>query len=101
MAKSAIPARRDEDELSRKLSAGDSLHVAESTYGSDKAGLVWSYLFTPGHAGHPVNSDDVANRLATRPSGEANEFLWLHFNLANAASEHWLRQRLSLPDALS
>jgi zinc transporter len=75
------------------------LDPAELTYGSDKVGLVWGYLFAPGCAGRPVSSDDVGDRLGAGPVGQDNEFLWLHFNLAHAASEHWLRQRLSLPDA--
>jgi len=75
------------------------LQVAESTYGSDKSGVVWGYVFAPGDAGRPVTSDEAAERLAEFSVDEARGFLWLHFNLANAASEIWLKQHLTLPDA--
>jgi zinc transporter len=37
--------------------------------------------------------------VSAQPPAGADRFLWLHFNLANQASERWLRQRLALPDA--
>jgi zinc transporter len=79
--------------------AGCSLRVAESTYGSDKVGLVWAYLFTPGDVGRPVGSDDVAHWLSAGADSDRPEFFWLHFSLANAACKQWLQQNLSLPDS--
>jgi zinc transporter len=70
---------------------------AESTYGSDKAGMVCGYAFRPMEPGRAVDSDRAGEWLAVPSDG--HEFLWLHFNLSNAASERWLKQHLRLPDA--
>jgi len=63
--------------------------IVESTYGSDKAGLVCGYLFTPGTPGRPIESGAAGDHLARRDN--AVGFLWLHFSLANTACEHWRR----------
>ena len=65
-------------------------------YGSDKAGLVCAYQFEPEDRGRPIDSGAAAEWLAAQP---ARGFLWLHFSLANAASEPWLRDHLELPPA--
>jgi zinc transporter len=70
----------------------------EATYGSDKHGLVWGYLFAPGQPPAHVDSDAAAEWLAASPRSPQNSFLWLHFALSNAASERWLRSHLTLPD---
>jgi zinc transporter len=75
-----------------------SLEIADSTYGSDKAGLVYGYLFVPGQAGRPLDSDEAAEFLAALPALDDDHFAWLHFNFANAASERWLREHLSPPE---
>jgi zinc transporter len=72
--------------------------IAESMYGSDRGGLVCGYLFKPGAPGRAIESEATAAHLAGRLDGAA-EFLWLHFSLANAGSEHWLRQHVALPQA--
>jgi len=70
--------------------------IAESTYGSDRAGLVCAYSFRPDQPGRAIESDAAARTLAVRrPDG--NEFLWLHFSLTNAAAEPWMRRNLDLP----
>ena len=68
--------------------------ISESTYGSDKAGLVCAYAFVPGGPGRAIESDEAA-LLAARSDGD---FLWLHFSLTNTASTRWLRQHTTLPD---
>jgi zinc transporter len=73
------------------------LKIAESQYGSDKEGLVFGYGFAPGESGHPLQSEAVSQWLGSG-SGPAGAFAWLHFNLANTASERWLQQHLSLPE---
>jgi zinc transporter len=73
--------------------------VADATYGSDRVGLVWGYLFAPGSPGSLLGSDDIVGRLARQSGSEVGEFVWLHFNLANASCVSWLRQHLWLPDA--
>ncbi len=71
----------------------------EPIYGSDQGGLVWGYNFTPDRPPHLVDCDAAAVLLAGRSGAQSDWFLWLHFSLSNAASERWLRQNLSLPDA--
>ena len=73
------------------------MKIAESQYGSDKEGLVFGYGFAPGEAGRALQSEAVADWLVSG-SGPPDAFAWLHFNLANTASERWLQQHLSLPE---
>ncbi len=72
---------------------------AELSYGSDKHGLVWGYLFVTGQPAVPLDSDTAAAWLAEATSAPSDTFLWLHFSLANTASERWLRKNTHLPDA--
>src|SRR5262245_48786489 len=73
------------------------MEIAESVYGSDKAGLVCGYLFQPGAPGQPIESEAAAVHLANATS-RTSEFLWLHFSLTHAASLHWMRRHVVLPD---
>jgi zinc transporter len=75
------------------------LEIAESTYGSDKAGLVYGYMFAPGRPGRLLDSEEAAAFLAREPAADPSSFVWLHFNVANAASERWLRDHFSPPEA--
>lgn len=63
-------------------------------YGSDRAGLLCAYVFQATGLGTPVNADEAVAWLG---AADQSGFIWLHFNLANAASERWLRQHLDLP----
>jgi len=72
--------------------------LVDSTYGTDRAGLVCAYAFTPGAPGHPIDGDDAKQWVSKRDAA-GSTFLWLHFGLSNAASERWLRQHLMLPNA--
>lgn len=71
----------------------------DSTYGSDRHGLVWGYLFAPGQAAQPITSEAAAAFLAAPGPDTADRFLWLHFSLSNSTCESWLRHNLHLPDA--
>jgi zinc transporter len=72
----------------------------ETSFGSDKDGLVWGYRFSPGAPAAAVDCDGAARLLAEAPRADGSDsFLWLHFSLANAAAERWMRQHLSLPDS--
>ena len=74
----------------------------DTTYGSDKDGLIWGYRFPPGRAAEPVTTEAVAAFLASGDhidDADAGDFLWLHFSLSNQASERFLRRSLELPDA--
>src|SRR5262245_2213728 len=73
------------------------MEIAEPLYGSDRAGLVCGYLFLPGVPGQPIESEAAAVHLANATGG-TSEFLWLHFSLTHAASLHWLRRHVLLPD---
>ncbi len=66
-------------------------------YGSDQCGMVCGYLFGRGPQALPIAADDAAQWLRQRAAHE-EEFLWLHFNLANTASEKWLREHARLAD---
>ena len=66
----------------------------ELSYGSDKNGLICGYRFTPDAAGLPV---DLAQALAWLRADPAEAgFVWLHFNLSDAAAEGWIRQNLEV-----
>lgn len=70
--------------------------LATATYGSDKDGLVCGYLFVSGGAGRPVDAAAATGWLVERaPKGS---FLWLHFNVSNAAAERFMLQQLKLPE---
>jgi zinc transporter len=67
-------------------------------YGSERDGLLCGYVFAPCQPGRAIDADQAAAILATHAAEAGDDFLWLHFNLANQASERWLAQRLSLPE---
>ncbi|MGH7711176.1 MAG: CorA family divalent cation transporter [Gemmatimonadaceae bacterium] len=69
---------------------------ADPTYGSDRTGLVWGYVFAPGETPREVDSDTAARLLAE--SDKTSSFLWLHFSLSNVASERWLEEHVEPPE---
>ena len=70
--------------------------ITQQQYGSDQAGLICGFCFHPDGAGEEIDSAQAQAWLCAPPDGDA--FLWLHFNLANAASERWLRAALPLQE---
>ena len=70
-----------------------------SMYGSDVHGLVWGYRFAPNEPAAPVALESAVELLAAPDSVRPGEFFWLHFSLSNVATEPWLRQHLTLPEA--
>jgi zinc transporter len=68
--------------------------VSEFNYGSDDSGLVWGFLIGDAQA-TPLGVRDAAEWMRQPAPGE---FLWLHFNLSNTASERWLRAHAGLAD---
>jgi zinc transporter len=64
-------------------------------YGSDPSGLVWGFLFG---TGKPAVALDSSAALAWMGAPVPGEFIWLHFNLSNAASEKWLTTHAKLAD---
>ncbi len=75
------------------------MDITETIYGSDKAGLVYGYVFDPGQPGRLLDSAEAAQFLSVEAPVAGVSFVWLHFNVANAASERWLRDHLSAPEA--
>ena len=75
------------------------MELVESVYGSDKHGLVWSYLFAPGRPAVEIDTATAAQWLTQAQRDPTDSFLWLHFSLSNTASERWMRSYLDLPDA--
>jgi zinc transporter len=69
------------------------------SYGSDQSGLVCGYLFgrTPDCKGVPMDTDAACAWLKVREQ-HPQEFIWLHYNLANTASEKWLHEHTALPE---
>lgn len=66
-----------------------------TTYGADKNGLICGYLFTGGTAGIPVNLPEAAAWLRSDTPKGAADFVWLHFNLSDAAAEACIRKHLN------
>ena len=60
----------------------------------DLTGLLYAWLFTPGAPPRAIGAEAAAAWLAQEPP--APGFAWLHFNLAHAGSEKWLRRHLDL-----
>ncbi|MBC3875938.1 transporter [Undibacterium flavidum] len=67
-------------------------------YGSDQSGLICGYLFTGEDAGKAVRTTEVLHYLNQSQKLEPSHFLWLHFNLANASTERWLRENSQSPE---
>lgn len=63
------------------------------SYGSDDSGLVWGFLVRQGEPAVPIGAAEALAWMAAPPAGQ---FVWLHFNLSNTASERWLRQHAGL-----
>jgi zinc transporter len=70
----------------------------DTGYGSDKNGMVWGYQFSPGGPARDIDAASAVAWLAAAPEPGDSGFLWLHFSLANAATERWLRTNLRLPE---
>jgi zinc transporter len=72
---------------------------ATLSYGSDQSGLVCGYLF--GRAadckGEALDTEAACRWLGQRDA-HPGQFIWLHFNLANTASEKWLHEHTALPE---
>jgi zinc transporter len=71
------------------------MQISAVAYGSDQCGLVCSYLFGRGPHPLPIEAADAEQWLRQR-AAHPGEFLWLHFNLANTASEKWMREHTTL-----
>jgi zinc transporter len=68
----------------------------EPTYGSDKNGLICGFQFAPGASGRPVDLDVALAWLRLDAASAGPGFVWLHFNLSDAAAEAWIRKNLDV-----
>jgi zinc transporter len=75
-----------------------ALTDAIGSYGSDAHGMICGYLFEPGQLGTPIDSDAAGRWIAEQADRHGESFVWLHFNLANAAAEPWLLAHAGLGD---
>ncbi|HTH43885.1 MAG TPA: CorA family divalent cation transporter, partial [Oxalicibacterium sp.] len=76
------------------------MSAAALRYGSDQSGLIWGFLFGQEQAAVAIDADAAAAWLQ-EPDSAGNEFLWLHFNLSNTASEKWMREHANVDEAFS
>ncbi len=74
------------------------METTSITYGSDQSGLICGYVFDGNSSGRAIGTEDAKTWLRERGRQEHGQFIWLHFNLANANSEKWLKERAGLPD---
>jgi len=65
-------------------------------YGSDENGLICGYRFSAGAPGVAV---DLAQALDWLHAGADDGFVWLHFNLTDAAAEAWIKDHLAVVPA--
>lgn len=70
--------------------------IVQSHQDSDLFGLLYGFSFRPGQPGLEIDSPTALQRL--QQPRAADEFLWLHLNLAHAACERWMKSHLELPD---
>jgi len=68
----------------------------QAPYGSDKNGLICGFLFERGGRGGPVDLDRALQWLQSDGAPEPGSFVWLHFNLGDAAAELWIRSHLAV-----
>ena len=66
------------------------------TYGSDKNGLLCGYLFENGAPGTPVDLAQASAWLRSEQPKGQSDFVWLHFNLSDAAAEACIHKHLDV-----
>jgi zinc transporter len=71
-----------------------------STYSSDYTGLIVGYRFAGGRSVEQIDGEQAIAALHEPAGGpSADGYLWLHFDLARAAAERWIHERIALPEA--
>jgi zinc transporter len=74
-----------------------SLNIVQSQEEPDLTGLLYAFQFRPGEAAQLIDAETAIEAL--KCGNTADKFYWLHFNLAHAGAERWMRAHLELPDA--
>ena len=70
---------------------------ATTEFLTTQSGLVWGYRLDRQGAAVPVKPAELLLTLQQHRSECEGDLLWLHFNLAQAATERWLKDHASLP----
>lgn len=70
--------------------------IRPNTYGADSHGLICGFHFGADHQSQQITAEQALELL--RAGSLPGEFVWLHFNLAHAATEKWLKHNLTLSD---
>ena len=70
--------------------------MVSSPYGSDRHGLVCGYLFADQSPGVALGLDEALAWLNAGQPRPPGDFIWLHFNLGDAAAEAWMRKHLQV-----
>ena len=70
------------------------LNHTVSPYGADSSGLICGFRFGADGSGTAVDTPQALAWLDA--AGGDDGFVWLHFNLTNAATEKWLREHVQL-----
>ena len=67
-----------------------------SGYGADASGMICGFHFGQGGLGVALDSEQALQWL--KAGAPQTGFVWLHFNLAHAAAEKWMREHVTLSD---
>lgn len=67
------------------------------SYGSDQSGLIWGFLFSGDAAAKLISSTEALTWLH-QSEHKPDEFVWLHFNLSNTASERWIAEHAQVAE---
>jgi zinc transporter len=70
-------------------------NIVQSQQEPDLIGLLYAFRFRPGEAAQPIDAETAIGALKREDAPD--EFFWLHFNLAHAGAERWMRTHLELP----
>jgi zinc transporter len=68
----------------------------EIRYGAGKHGLICGYLFSRNAPGSPIGLDEAAAWLRSARAADPTDFVWLHFNLADASAQDWIKNHLTV-----
>lgn len=68
------------------------------TYGSDQSGLIWGFLFSADGCARAIGAAEAVEWLAGNMPAGPREFIWLHFNLSNTASEKWIARHAGIAE---
>ena len=70
--------------------------IPDIPYGADASGLICGFQFGANGRGEAIGVDQALQWLAAHRAQPDTGFVWLHFNLAHAATEKWLREHVQL-----